>query len=112
MQTEERQGISFKLGDYKFKGSEVDRKFSIKNLEKELHIQDLRNHFLRLERLTAFNRINDHGTSDKAEQTHNLSHQKSSVLEELLKPHIQNNYVPKDFVLAKKTKKKKRGLRL
>ena len=35
-QTNELQGISFKLGDYKYKGSEIDRKFSINNLQKIL----------------------------------------------------------------------------
>jgi len=34
--TKELQGISFKIGDYKYKGSEIDRKFSINNLQKIL----------------------------------------------------------------------------
>ena len=38
-QTTELQGISFKLGEYKYKGSEVDRKFSIANLQKTLSQQ-------------------------------------------------------------------------
>ena len=29
-ETDELQGISFRLGEYKFKGSEIDRKFSMK----------------------------------------------------------------------------------
>ncbi len=41
-QTRELQGISFKIGDYKYKGSEIDRKFSVKNLEKEIYRQTLR----------------------------------------------------------------------
>lgn len=32
--TNEKQGISFKIGDYCFKGSQVDRKFSFSGLEK------------------------------------------------------------------------------
>lgn len=35
-QTEEKQGVSFKLGDYSFKGSQVDRQFSLGHLEKTL----------------------------------------------------------------------------
>jgi len=35
-QTPEMQGVSFKMGDYSFKGSQVDRKFSLANLEKTL----------------------------------------------------------------------------
>jgi len=33
------QGISFKIGDYKYKGSDIDRKFSINNLQKFFYNQ-------------------------------------------------------------------------
>jgi Relaxase/Mobilisation nuclease domain len=42
-QTTELQGISFKFGNYKYKGSEIDRKFSISNLEKTLQQQRIKN---------------------------------------------------------------------
>lgn len=35
-QTEEQQGISFFIRKYKYKGSEIDRQFSIRNIEKTL----------------------------------------------------------------------------
>lgn len=35
-QTDEKQGISFKMGDYSFKGSTVDRKFSLNGLQQSL----------------------------------------------------------------------------
>jgi hypothetical protein len=35
-QTQEKQGISFKKGELKFKGSEIDRKFSLAGLQKTL----------------------------------------------------------------------------
>ncbi len=38
-QTNELQGISFRIGEYKYKGSEVDRQFSVKNLERLLQQQ-------------------------------------------------------------------------
>ncbi|KAK6033623.1 relaxase/mobilization nuclease domain protein [Ostertagia ostertagi] len=38
-QTDERQGISFKMGDISFKGSQVDRKFSLSGLEKAIMLQ-------------------------------------------------------------------------
>lgn len=38
-QTNEKQGISFQLGKYKFKGSEIDRKYSLVNLEKVISVQ-------------------------------------------------------------------------
>jgi len=37
--TEEKQGISFSLGQQCFKGSKVDRNFSFGNLEKALRLQ-------------------------------------------------------------------------
>ena len=38
-QTEERQGISFKIGNISFKGSQVDRKFPLSGIEKVLALQ-------------------------------------------------------------------------
>jgi hypothetical protein len=38
-QSGELQGISFKMGDYKYKGSDIDRKFSINNLQKFFYNQ-------------------------------------------------------------------------
>ena len=37
--TNEKQGISFKIGEYCFKGSKIDRKFSLGNLERTLALQ-------------------------------------------------------------------------
>src|SRR5450631_759594 len=42
-QTNDLQGISFKIGVYKYKGSEIDRKFSIRNLEKIIQQQRINN---------------------------------------------------------------------
>lgn len=38
-QTEEKQGISFKIGNFCYKGSQVDRKFSFAGLEKSLALK-------------------------------------------------------------------------
>lgn len=37
--TNEKQGVSFKLGEYCFKGSKIDRRFSLGNLERTLAIK-------------------------------------------------------------------------
>lgn len=34
--TEELQGICFKIKEYKYKGSEIDRNFSLKNLQRTI----------------------------------------------------------------------------
>jgi len=39
-QTQERQGISFKMGNVCFKGSQVDRQYSLSNLQKTLDLQE------------------------------------------------------------------------
>jgi len=38
-QTNEKQGISFRLGEYCFKGSQIDRHFSLGSLEKSISLQ-------------------------------------------------------------------------
>jgi Relaxase/Mobilisation nuclease domain len=38
-QTKEKQGVSFRLGEYCFKGSLIDRQFSYANLEKAISLQ-------------------------------------------------------------------------
>jgi hypothetical protein len=40
-QTTELQGISFKIENFKYKGSEIDRKLSVRNLEKTIYEQEL-----------------------------------------------------------------------
>jgi hypothetical protein len=40
-QTKELQGISFRIGNFKYKGSEIDRKFSVKNLEKAIYLREI-----------------------------------------------------------------------
>jgi Relaxase/Mobilisation nuclease domain len=37
-QTKEKQGVSFRLGEYCFKGSQIDRRFSLGNLEKAVSL--------------------------------------------------------------------------
>jgi hypothetical protein len=48
-QTTELQGISFKIGDYKYKGSDIDRKFSINNLQKFFYNQRVKGLLKKLE---------------------------------------------------------------
>jgi Relaxase/Mobilisation nuclease domain len=38
-QTNEKQGVSFRLGEYCFKGSQIDRQFSYANLKKAISLQ-------------------------------------------------------------------------
>ena len=40
-QTQERQGVSFRLGEYRFKGSKIDRQYSYGNLNKTIERQKM-----------------------------------------------------------------------
>ena len=100
-QTNELQGISFKIGDYKYKGSEIDRKFSVKNLERIIQQQKVNELKQRLS-LTDFKLLNK---ISHPEIKHN--NDLKNIAGILLKP--ENNYqqIPNEFKLIKKDKKKK-----
>lgn len=108
-QTSELQGISFKIGEYKYKGSEIDRKFSVKNLEKIIRQQQIKN-LLKPTTTTSHSKLlsqhKDLGfTKEK--------HEGKNILDELLKPEQQDLLLPYQWRLGKTHKKKKsRGLHL
>jgi hypothetical protein len=105
-QTTELQGISFKIGEYKFKGSEIDRKFSIKNLEKQIQQSNIGQKPTFQSLTFSDNKIS---LKEKHEPTKEL-HKEKSLLEELMKPEKTFEQLP--YELIKKQKKKKRGLGL
>jgi len=105
-QTTELQGISFKIGEYKFKGSEIDRKFSIKNLEKQIQQNNI-------EQKPASQSLTFSGNKFSQKGKHELTkefHKDKSLLEELMKPEKTLEQLP--YELIKKQKKKRRGLGL
>ncbi len=102
--TQELQGISFKIGEYKYKGSDIDRKFSLKNLERVIE----QNNKLQPKLSKAFsatqNKVDNH--QDKSiTEAHN---EKSSIIEQLIKPEQNFEQLPYEL----KRKKKKQQLRL
>ena len=105
-QTTELQGISFKIGKYKFKGSEIDRKFSIMSLEKQIQQNNIRQKTASLNLTFSDNKLS---LKEKHEPTKEL-HKEKSLLEELMKPEKTFDQLP--YELIKKQKKKKRGLGL
>jgi|ERR1035437_1425089 hypothetical protein len=107
-QTNELQGISFNIGNYKFKGSEIDRKFSLKNLERIIHQQQKLNALKQRLSLSNSKLLNK---NDHPEIKHN--NDVKNIADILVKP--ENNYgqIPGEWRLVKKHKKKKsRGLYL
>ena len=103
-QTEELQGVSFKIGKFKYKGSKIDRQFSIKNLEKAIG----QNPAMKQE-----NRQSLH-LSERQQKTISamleMKHsRRPTLLEELMRPEQTNNYLPHEL-LQKKRKQKRHHL--
>ena len=105
-QTTELQGISFKVDEYKFKGSEIDRKFSIKNLEKQIQQNVIQQKAASHDLTFSDNKFS---LKEKHESTKEL-HKEKSLLDELMKPEKNFDQLP--YELIKKQKKKRRGLGL
>ncbi len=106
-QTNELQGISFKIGDYKYKGSEIDRNFSVKNLEKIIQQQQKVNELKQRFSLTDSKLLNK---ISHPEIKHN--NDLKNIADILLKP--ENNYeqIPREWLIKKDKKKKSRRLHL
>lgn len=104
-QTSEVQGISFRIGEYKYKGSEIDRKFSVKNLERIIKQQQA---------LTALKVFTKGSVEKKNNATENSSYRYTgSLLGELMKPERGIEQTPYELTMKEKPEKKKsRGLHL
>jgi hypothetical protein len=110
-QTLEKQGISFKIGEFSFKGSKVDRQFSLSNLEKT--ISQNQKQSLVITREVAFRNSPDLTISWKENQEHKLARSVAQALNSIL-PKPQENFQQTPYELLKenkpKKKSKKRGL--
>ena len=97
-QTKEIQGLSFKKGEFKYKGSEIDRQLSYGNLLKQIALQQVQ-------------KLKMHGQQareQKQDLEKHFSHH-SSLLEELMKVERDNEQMPYEL-LKKKRKRKQNGL--
>lgn len=107
-QTQEKQGISFKLGDDCFKGSQIDRKFSLGNLEKSLGLQQKYS----VKQASPFEpavllRPRPHG-SFLEQQGQHFGKQLPTIIDALLK--TEDTYKAMPYELSGKKKRKKKGL--
>ena len=107
-QTQERQGIGFKLGEDCFKGSKVDRKFSLANLEKTLQAQVKQSASVRL----LVPPLATNPVKDMAEWTLSLPDPGQSfvhqLLTDLLKPEYTDNSIPHELLREARKKKGRR----
>ena len=102
-QTNELQGISFKIGDYKYKGSEIDRKFSVKNLGKTINRQSIGKGFNQTT-VTSNSKLLSQG---KHPEIKNKKNESKNIVELLMKPEQRDQSLPCQWRLEKKHKKKK-----
>lgn len=107
-QTSELQGISFKIGQYKYKGSEIDRKFSISNLEKIIQQQRIKSV---LNSSLEFMKSKQH-FQDEHRQTEMYQGHNKNLLDLVMKPEKQHQQMQMPLLEKKRVKKKSRGLHL
>jgi len=107
-QTNELQGISFKIGNYKYKGSEIDRKFSINNLRKILQQQQAE----RLIKLPADSLYSKSISQNKELEINKPLNKDLDILNELIKPEQKDQSLPAEWRLQQKRKKKSKRMHL
>jgi len=105
-QTKELQGISFKTGDFQYKGSEIDRKFSVNNLQKILQRQQAEKLFKSPQDLWYSKSVSE---NKKLEINKSLN-KELRILNELIRPEQNDQSLAPDWRLRKTRKKKSRGL--
>jgi hypothetical protein len=103
-QSEELQGISFRIGDFKYKGSEVDRRFSVKQLQRILHEQKCRQ-AIQQPRL---NLQESRSVNQSRKQDDRIKH--SNLLHELLKSERHSEQLPQQWKIKKQKKRKPNSL--
>lgn len=103
-QTKELQGISFKIGDFKYKGSEIDRKFSVKNLEKAIYRQKLNTS---IKPSTATSNSNLIAKEKIVPEVKKSLGKDTNILLPVVNPQENNQAIPYQWKLGKKRKKKK-----
>ncbi|MBI2283089.1 MAG: relaxase/mobilization nuclease domain-containing protein [Bacteroidetes bacterium] len=118
--TNEKQGISFRLGEHTFKGSQVDRKYSLTGLERILTSQQkqtlltekkssekLATHHLKPTKQMGNRAISTHETEESIEQK--IVQGIGKAVEILMKPEFSQENVPHEFS-EKALRKKRKGL--
>jgi len=95
-QTNQLQGVSFKQGDFKFKGSAIDRQFSLKNLER---IMGQKNE--QKQTATATENL-----KPLMERHHS---KEQSLLDELMRVHQMQPSLPYELLQKKRKKKQSQG---
>ena len=107
-QTNELQGISFKISQYKYKGSEIDRKFSINNLQKIL----LHQQSAKLIKSPADSLYSKSISQTQQPEINKQLNKDTNILNELIKPEQKDQSLPTEWSLQNKRKKKSKRMHL
>ncbi len=102
--TTDLQGISFSLGQFKYKGSEVDRMFSINNLIRTIHLKQ------RQIPLLSKTGANSGLLPKKDRSTSHTLYSSKNLLAELVQAHKAGTADLSQPLLPKKRKRRSRGL--
>jgi len=103
-QTKALQGISFSIGNFKYKGSEIDRKFSLKNLEKAIFLREINKS---IKPSAAISNSNGHTRENIVPEIKKSLGKDSHILLPEVNPQENNQSFPYQWKLGKKRKKKK-----
>jgi hypothetical protein len=103
-QTRELQGISFKIENFKYKGSEIDRKFSVRNLEKAIYQQEL---YRSTKASISISNSNSIIKENIASDIKKFIGKNNHISLSLANPQENNQPLPFQWKLGKKRKKRK-----
>jgi len=110
-QTTEKQGVSFKIGEDCFKGSQVDRKFSLANLQKAIEINLKQRDALRAEVVSTHQAVEKITNVQQQLSLSNAVNKINQGIEKavdiLMKPEEAISQTPHELLKNKKRKKKK-----
>jgi hypothetical protein len=112
-QTQERQGVSFRFGEYCFKGSKIDRQFSYGDLEKTIERQLKQKLILRQEQKTYKHSLKpEHFDPEKRVKVNigrTVTKEMTKALEQLLKQEQAFEQMP--YELSQEAERKRHRYR-
>ncbi|MDN3657068.1 relaxase/mobilization nuclease domain-containing protein [Ferruginibacter paludis] len=128
-QTQEKQGISFKTGNYCFKGSQVDRKFSYTGLVNTIQLKVtetlqqqqkqaqllLQTQEKKREKSIGQEQKNELKPTSKIakEPTRKQNNKPAKLIDAVIKPDLTYDYVPAELLKeTEESRKRKRGMRI
>ena len=102
--SKELQGISFQIGNFKYKGSEIDRQFSLKNLEKAIYLRQINTS---VKTSAVISNSNGNARENIVPEIKKSLRKDINILLPVVNRQENNQSFPYEWKLGKKRKKKK-----